>query len=156
VGDEDACSVPGERGLDRQQAERLARRDVDGRERLVQQEHAERARESPPERDALSLAAGQGGAARPGEGGKTEALEQLVDPCSCGGVANRVGHVLLGREVGEQRRRLADEGDLPVARRHGGLTLDPSRDELVLDPHLPAAEPGETRDRLEDRRLSCP
>ena len=92
-------------------------RDVHGRQRLVEQQHPEGARERPAERDTLALATRQSGCARPSEQGEPEAVEQLRDPAPGGGAADPIGHVLLDGEVREQRRRLADKGDLPVARR---------------------------------------
>ncbi len=51
---------------------------VQGRQRLVQQQHLGLARQRPGQRHALALAAGQGGRAGVGAGGQAEAVEQLV------------------------------------------------------------------------------
>ncbi len=70
-------------------------------------------------------------------------------------MADPVGHVLLDGEMRKKRRGLADERDLPVARFHGGLAPELARDEFAVHADLAPTQTSETRDRLEDRRLSC-
>ena len=128
---------------------------VDRREGLVEQEHPERGGECPAEGHALALAAGQRRPAGAGEGAEPEALQQLRDLTAAAERESRRRRSGDG-EVGEQRRRLAHEGHLPVAGGGGGLPPRPPGDEPALDPDLAAAEAGEPGDRLEDRRLARP
>ena len=53
----------------------------------------------------------------PGRAAQPEAFQELGDSAPLGRRADPIGDVLLDREVGKQRRRLAHEGDLSVARR---------------------------------------
>ena len=121
---------------------------VEGRERLVEQQHARVAGKRAGERDPLALTARELGRYAPGKVRDAEPLEELV-----GAAAAAVGDVLAHGHVREERVLLEDEPD-PALARAGGRALPPSRTRPRRRARSGRRRPHEPGDRAQDRGLA--
>jgi hypothetical protein len=121
---------------------------VEGRERLVEQQHLRLARECPGERDTLPLATREPARLLVGEVRDAEALEVLV-----GRVSPSVLHVAAHRQVREQRVLLEDEPDAALL----GRQVDTALASNHTSPSQPIVPPsGLTARRWRATATTCP
>ena len=132
---------------------RLAQLQVEGGQRLVEEQGARQVDERPGQGDALLLAAGELGRPAGGELGQADDVEHLHRPAAGLGRRHLLGpqperHVVEHRHVREQGVLLEDRVDVALVRRHVGHV-----DALEHDPA--ARRQLEAGDHLEQRRLAA-
>ena len=114
--DEDLPQVPGEP---------VPQRPVQRAERLVEQQQLGVGGQRPGERDALLLAAGEGGGAAVGIPGQPDEIEQLGDPggpraAPRAAQPQRVADVVAHARLGEELPVLEHQGEATLVRGHAG------------------------------------
>ena len=124
------------------------RMGVEGRERLVEEQHLRVAGERARKRDPLSLAARKPTGARGFEVGDAKSLEVFV-----GRVPAGVLDVLAHGQVREERVLLEDQADAPAFGRHVDVALAVEED-VVVDRDASRPWTREACDRAQDGRLA--
>lgn len=100
-----------------QQPQRLAQADIDGREGLIEQEHAWAWRQGTGQPDALSLSSGEGLGPPIGESLQLQALKpERHLPCPLGSTRQSVGDVRRHTQMREERIVLEQESNPALAR----------------------------------------